>query len=166
MPTVWLTWLRSAPVRAPPPETLMVLLWLLVIVCIVAVLQGRDRMRRLEETIAELRASIDRLSRRIGDAGAPASRAPSRADAVYTRAPSVLQVPLLPPEVQLPPPDVPPPPVPPRPAAPRSPAPEPAAPRPSFDWEGLIGVKLFSWVAGVALALAGIFFLRYSVENG
>src|SRR5437867_7916894 len=86
MPTVWLTWLRSAPVRAPPPETLMVLLWLLVIVCIVAVLQGRDRMRRLEETIAELRASIDRLSRRIGDAGAPASRAPSRADAAYTRA--------------------------------------------------------------------------------
>lgn len=45
----------------------------------------------------------------------------------------------------------------------------PAGPRPparSFDWESLIGVKLFSWIAGVALVLAALFFLRYSVEQG
>ena len=41
--------------------------------------------------------------------------------------------------------------------------PPPAAP---FDWEALVGVKLFSWIAGVALALGAIFFLRYSVQNG
>jgi uncharacterized membrane protein len=35
-----------------------------------------------------------------------------------------------------------------------------------FDWEGLVGVRLFSAVAGVALVLAAIFFLRYSVERG
>jgi uncharacterized membrane protein len=37
---------------------------------------------------------------------------------------------------------------------------------PSIDWENLIGVKLFSWIAGVALALAGVFFLRYSIDHG
>jgi uncharacterized membrane protein len=38
-------------------------------------------------------------------------------------------------------------------------------PKPPFDWESLIGVKLFSWIGGVAFVLAAIFFLRYSVEH-
>lgn len=46
------------------------------------------------------------------------------------------------------------------------PPPPPAAPARSFDWESLVGVKLFSWVAGVSLALAAVFFLKYSVEHG
>jgi uncharacterized membrane protein len=36
----------------------------------------------------------------------------------------------------------------------------------AFDWENFIGVKLFAWIAGIALVLAAIFFLRYSVEHG
>ncbi|MBK8480260.1 MAG: DUF2339 domain-containing protein [Proteobacteria bacterium] len=40
----------------------------------------------------------------------------------------------------------------------------PAAP--GFDWEGLIGVRLFSWIAGLALVLGAVFFLRYSVDQG
>src|SRR5947209_4412534 len=54
-------------------------------------------------------------------------------------------------------------------AAPEPPPPPPPAPRPPkppFDWESLIGVKLFSWIAGIALVLAALFFLRYSVEHG
>jgi uncharacterized membrane protein len=39
-------------------------------------------------------------------------------------------------------------------------------PSPLFDWESLIGVRLFSWIAGVSLLLGAIFFLRYSVESG
>lgn len=35
-----------------------------------------------------------------------------------------------------------------------------------FDWEGLIGVKLFSWIAGIALAVAAVFFLKYSIAQG
>ena len=35
-----------------------------------------------------------------------------------------------------------------------------------FDWESLVGVKLFSAIAGIALLLAAVFFLRYSVEHG
>jgi hypothetical protein len=60
-----------------------------------------------------------------------------------------------------PPPYVPPPP-PPTPAAP----PAPAKPAWSFDWENLVGIKLFSWIAGIALVLAAVFFLKYSVEHG
>jgi uncharacterized membrane protein len=52
----------------------------------------------------------------------------------------------------------PPPPPPVRPPAP------PAAP--AFDWESLVGVKLFSAIAGIALVLAAVFFLRYSVQQG
>jgi uncharacterized membrane protein len=60
---------------------------------------------------------------------------------------------------------------PPRPPAihppPRPPAPPPAAPSgPAFDWESLVGVKLFSAIAGIALVLAAVFFLRYSVQQG
>ncbi len=40
------------------------------------------------------------------------------------------------------------------------------APAPSFDWESLIGVKLFAGIAGVALVLAAVFFLRYSIDQG
>ena len=39
-------------------------------------------------------------------------------------------------------------------------------PAPAFDWEGLVGVKLFSAIAGIALVLAAVFFLRYSMESG
>lgn len=35
-----------------------------------------------------------------------------------------------------------------------------------FDWEGLVGVKLFSWIAGIALVIGGVLFLRYSIEHG
>jgi hypothetical protein len=38
-------------------------------------------------------------------------------------------------------------------------------PRPPFDWESLIGVKLFSWIGGIAFTLAAIYFLKYSVEQ-
>ena len=37
---------------------------------------------------------------------------------------------------------------------------------PKFDWESLVGVKLFSWIAGIALLLAAIFFLKYSKDQG
>ena len=59
-----------------------------------------------------------------------------------------------------------PPPGPPRPAAPPRPPVSPAPPKPPFDWESLVGVKLFSWVAGVMLVVAAVSFLRYSIDHG
>src|SRR5688572_26701288 len=58
------------------------------------------------------------------------------------------------------------PPVPPMP--PRRPAPpsEPPPPAFSFDWERFVGVRLFSAIAGVALVVAAVFFLRYSLDSG
>jgi hypothetical protein len=59
------------------------------------------------------------------------------------------------------------------PAPPLMPPPPPPAPpaagggqRRGFDWESLVGVKLFSAIAGIALLLAAVFFLRFSVEHG
>src|SRR5437867_4667190 len=70
-------------------------------------------------------------------------------------APLLSEPPAPPPE----PPEPPPPPPPPPPV--RS-----IPPKPRFDWEALVGVKLFSWVAGIALVFAAIFFLKYSVDHG
>ena len=36
----------------------------------------------------------------------------------------------------------------------------------AFDWEQLVGVKLFSGVAAIALVLAAIFFFKYSLDRG
>jgi len=56
------------------------------------------------------------------------------------------------------------------PASVPTPSPLVAPPRslklPKFDWESLIGVKLFSWVAGVALLVAAILFIQYSIKVG
>ena len=60
----------------------------------------------------------------------------------------------------------PPPPRPPRREPPPLPPEPPAAPAFAIDWEAFVGVKLFSAIAGIALVLAAIFFLRYSIEQG
>src|SRR5207244_6099663 len=57
----------------------------------------------------------------------------------------------------------PPPPAPaPRPAAP----PTVSAPRVEIDWEQLFGVRAAAGLGGVALALAGLLFFKYSIEHG
>jgi hypothetical protein len=49
----------------------------------------------------------------------------------------------------------------------RPPSPPPAAWKlPKFDWEGLVGVKLFSWIAGIAMTIGAILFLSYSIDRG
>ena len=60
----------------------------------------------------------------------------------------------------------PPPPRPPRREPPPLPPEPPPAPAFAIDWETFVGVKLFSAIAGIALVLAAIFFLRYSIEQG
>ncbi len=43
------------------------------------------------------------------------------------------------------------------------PAPPPAA---RMDWESFVGIKLFSWIAGIFLTIGAILFLRYSIDRG
>ncbi|MEA2601365.1 MAG: hypothetical protein QOF89_2357 [Acidobacteriota bacterium] len=57
-----------------------------------------------------------------------------------------------------------PPPLPPSPRPQLSPPPK--TPHKPFDWESLVGVKLFSWIAGILFALTAITFLRYSIDHG
>jgi len=42
----------------------------------------------------------------------------------------------------------------------------PAAARAAVDWESFVGVKLFSWIAGVFLTIGAVLFLRYSIDHG
>src|SRR5213596_1177407 len=42
----------------------------------------------------------------------------------------------------------------------------PAAPRLEIDWEQLFGVRAAAGLGGVALALAGLLFFKYSIEHG
>ncbi len=42
----------------------------------------------------------------------------------------------------------------------------PAAARTAVDWESFVGVKLFSWIAGVFLTIGAVLFLRYSIDRG
>jgi len=134
--------------------------------------------RRIEKLASELATLRDRL----GKAPIPPVEekpAPSTTPPPVAVPPSVVAPP--PPQQVIPPPPAttaPPPkpaaappasapprpmPPPPRPPMPPAPAPPPAE---RFDWEALIGVKLFSWIAGIALVFAAIFFLKYSVERG
>ena len=56
--------------------------------------------------------------------------------------------------------------VPPRATLPPPPPPPPQPEAPSFDWESLVGVKLFSAIAGIALVFAAVLFLSYSIQQG
>ncbi len=49
---------------------------------------------------------------------------------------------------------------------PPSEPPGPVKTKAAFDWENLVGVKLFSWIAGIALVIAAVSFLRYSIDHG
>ena len=148
-----------------------------------AVLQKQvDTLTRVvesqEKEIDGLRASVARF------AGAPPATAPAAASAqVPGPAPEARPTPAAPSPVGTPPPSTagaappsapaaarvaspaaaqPPSPPPPRPPAPAEPPPPPRA----FDWEGLVGVKAFSAIAGIALVIAAVSFLRYSIEAG
>ena len=51
------------------------------------------------------------------------------------------------------------------PEASQVPAPPPMPEARPFDWESLIGVRLFAWLGGVALFVGLAFFLRYSIQE-
>lgn len=162
---------------------------------VLAVLAFR-RARRVERRVAELVGETERLHREVAalrrepvagpapaDAPAPATERPAEAsaappprqvqavdEAAFARAESMAPeraadgppVRPAPPPPQVPaaaPPQPPPPP----------PAPPPAPPapaRPPFDWERWIGVRGAAVLAGILFALAGIYFVRFSIEQG
>jgi uncharacterized membrane protein len=153
-------------------------------------LERREQERRVafERLVARV-ATLEGGSRPVPPSEAPtaAPEAGPEPD-IVPAAPAVLRerpAPVTPPSPVVPPPVAPAPPplVPPPPVVPpppriepapaerppsATPPPRPPAPpsAPVVDWEGLVGVKLFSWIAGVALVFAAVFFLRYSIDRG
>src|SRR2546428_4125618 len=108
-----------------------------------------ERIAALEREVQQLRAL---LRAREG--------APERAEKREPVPPQVVAPPAAPPLRERP--AAPPPPAPPRPAVP----PPVSAPRVEIDWEQLFGVRAAAGLGGVALALAGLLFFKYSIEHG
>lgn len=46
-----------------------------------------------------------------------------------------------------------------------APTPTPNGEAPGFDWERVVGVRLFAWLGGAALFLAGALFLQFSIQR-
>lgn len=149
--------------------------------------QSRGRIGALERQITEQQRGIERLLERLSQlrkevhppepAPVPEPVPPPPPPPPSAPEPEPVPEPVVPPPpVPEPEPVVPPPaPAPPPPAPPVRPAPAfpiaareaaPRSPKPAFDWENLIGVRLFSWMAGIMLAIAAILFLRYSIQHG
>ncbi|HEX6862950.1 MAG TPA: DUF2339 domain-containing protein [Thermoanaerobaculia bacterium] len=135
----------------------------------------RTRFEVIEEAVkaqenrnAELALRLDRLTRELdllrqSVSGTvpepPPPPPPKQAGAVPPPAPLPPVLSPIAPERAAPPPV-------PRERPPASPLLPPPAPKPAFDWENLVGVRLFSWMAGIMLAIAAILFLRYSIQHG
>ena len=49
--------------------------------------------------------------------------------------------------------------------APKTTTPLPAKPHRTFNWESILGVKLFAWIGGFALFLGVVFFVKYAFDN-
>jgi hypothetical protein len=151
--------------------------------------EAKRRERALRDELVRLAARVRQLETAAPGPTTPAST-PSPAPPVVAPAGAVVLPPALPP---LPPSAVPSDASPPQRPAPQRPVAPPAAPHPTssppavspatalptaaapssslpfrldLDWEQLVGVKLYSWLAGVAIVIAAVSFARYSVDHG
>ena len=147
---------------------------IIVLGVIAAVVVAFTKLSRVETELKGLRTDVDWLTRELAKTRVMPSEveaAPSAGDPSTALGMTPAPEPPPPPEPEPEPVVVAPPPIPePEPPPPYVPPVPPPPPSPPWwtriDWEGLVGVKLFSWVAGVALVIAAIYFLKYSVEHG
>ena len=139
------------------------LVTVIAVVAFVVAIQSSNRASKALAELAELRRRLDRMAAKDAPEPEPIVAVPP------APAPEPEPIVVAPPEPQPEPIAAfeaePEPIAPPPPPTPHTPHPTPT-PRKPFDWESLIGVKLFSWIAGIALVLAALFFLSYSVEHG
>jgi uncharacterized membrane protein len=135
---------------------------------------------RLREDVETLRKNLARLQNQISTGERPPEQPRPVAEAPKpTAAPAeaVREAPL-PPKPRLGPTPQPPKPAEspkPEPALPwaepigtreKAPPPPPKPPKPKIAWEQQIGAKLPVWIGGIALALSGIFLVKYSIDTG
>jgi uncharacterized membrane protein len=122
----------------------------------------------------DLRGAVRHLEQRMRmlELGAPPAAAATRVTTAAPPAPPPLTPPPAPQaaaaiaEPPAPPPSPPPPPPRPPTSAPIAPAPPSAQPAQQIGFEERFGTRWVVWVGGVALALGGIFLVRYTIQEG
>ena len=136
---------------------------MLGLICLVALVLAVVAIARTATggALAERIAALEREVRQLRALLRAQEGVPERAEKREPAPPQAVAPPAAPPFRERPAP--PPPPAPaPRPAAP----PPVSAPRVEIDWEQLFGVRAAAGLGGVALALAGLLFFKYSIEHG
>ena len=161
---------------------LLIVPFVLPIVSLVSQAGLKARLKLAEEMLERQQRALDEIAKRLHDVRqsvaadrpavepprppVPVAEPPAPRPMVELPAPRPMAEPPVAPVLRPAPPLVGAPPA--EPAMPRHrpplPPPIPAVER--IDWERVIGVKLFSAVAGIALVLAAVFFLRYSIDHG
>jgi uncharacterized membrane protein len=139
----------------------------IAIVALVMVLSLRGLVARLVERVRALELGLtlpDAVTARAAAGPTPAPIPETRPELEPTTAPELEPVPpraAAPAETPTPPPLPPhlPPPVPPAPAA------SPSPPR-AIGFEERFGTRWVVWVGGIALALGGVFLVRYTIQQG
>ena len=124
------------------------------------VVQLESASHPTEKTVAAPEPVAARLATPPPAVASPPLEAPAPAARPAETQPSPAAEPVRPAAAPVPQPVLPP--VPPR-RVPAAPAAEP--PR-SFDWESLIGVRLFAAVAGISMLIAAMVFLKIAAEHG
>ena len=147
----------------------IILIWILV--GPVFGIIGMNNANRATRELADLRAELRRLRRRLEDG--ETEPAPARSEPEPTRPtppPAPTSVPQTRPERAIPPPST---------RAPESaatdaptapaftpPPSKPAPARPRRDWERLIAANWMVWAGGLALAFGGLFLVRVAIDAG
>lgn len=132
------------------------LAFVLAIIALVLASKARSEARALREAIAKMALSSPRAAEAPAPPAPPPIVEPEPAPIPAYVAP-VVESPASPqPATDTPIPPFTPPPPPSR----IQPAAKP------IDWESLVGIKLFGWIAGIALVLAAVFLFKYSVDHG
>ena len=155
------------------PFLLPIISWVMTYRLRSRVLDLESRLAHQQGEISSLTTQLTQLRKRLDTqtvAEAPKAQAPATAPPPAPAPPKPIVAHPLPPAPVVPPRPAAGPAVPPVPPAPPRPKPvppsEPPPPSWSIDWERFVGVRLFSAIAGIALVVAAVFFLRYSLDAG
>lgn len=141
---------------------LVLILVLLVVGGPIAAFVALARTATLTREIESLRADLRGLSQLVGRAPSPEAPAPAPTAEIAAATPTLSPRPgLAAADGPAPAPQV-------SPAQPQAapPAPSPAAPKRGFSVEQLLGARAFAWIGALAIALAGVFLVKYSIDQG
>src|SRR5580700_1490509 len=129
---------------------------IIAIIALVIAIDLRGAVRRIEQRVRmlELGAPPAAAATRVATAAPPQPTPPPAPHAAAATA-----------QAPAPPPSPPPPPPRPPTSVPIAPAP-PSAPPTQIGFEERFGTRWVVWVGGVALALGGIFLVRYTIQEG